>query len=335
MIKTTLHNIKKDVSKSYLMFKPSKINQNKYEICFSSDSTIFLQFVLYVKFVNFIEISQPENLSSKNIKYNSFPYNGIIYSCKINSSNPLIISIDPIDLCAKIIIKKEYITPINSIKLNPIQWDKILVINLERRPERKKQMEDFFIKSNIPESHYEFITAYDGQEPIIQSQYNEKKKINPSYTIITSGHFACLLSHIKSIQLAKLRGYKNVMILEDDVNTSEPDLVSKLNSIQVPQFDLLYLGGIMSKKKHFTTEWAYSNKTNIMGAYGYILSSKIFDKILSELENLNEYIDIYYLKHIQPNYKTICLEDIIKTDLTTSDTSNKSKVMIKRLDYIK
>jgi hypothetical protein len=124
------------------------------------------------------------------------------------------------------------------------------------------------------------------------------------------------------------------MILEDDV-FFDPDLVSKLHSIYVPQFDLLYLGGIMSKKKYFDKNWAYSNKTNIMGAYAYILSSKIYDVILSGLENLNEYIDFFYLKKIQPYYKIICINDIIKTDLLSSDTSNKSKIMIKRLDYIK
>lgn len=335
MIKTTLYNIKKDDSKSYLIFKPTKINQNRYEINFSSDTNVFLQFILYVKFVNSIELSQPYNSSSKNIKYVNFPYNGIIYSCEITPTNPLVILINPLDMCSKIIIQKQIIIQTNTIKLNPIQWNKIFVINLERRPERKKHMEDFFKKANIPNTHYEFVTAYDGQEPKIKSQFMEKKNTNPSYSIITSGHFACLLSHLKAIQLAKSRGYKYIMILEDDVNTLETDLVSKLHSLYVPQFDLLYLGGIMSKKKHFISGWAYSNKTNIMGAYGYILSCTIFDTILSELENLSEYIDFYYLKYIQPNYKTICLEDIIKTDLTTSDTSNKSKTMIKRLDYIK
>ena len=57
--------------------------------------------------------------------------------------------------------------------------------------------------------------------------------------------------------------------------------------------------------------------------------------VLNELANFDEYIDFYYLKNIQPKYKTIVLNDIITTDLSSSDTSNKSKIMIKRLDYIK
>lgn len=125
------------------------------------------------------------------------------------------------------------------------------------------------------------------------------------------------------------------MILEDDVNTKEQDLISKLKSIYVPEYDLLYLGGIMSKKKYFSFNWAWSAETHIMGAYAYILSSKLYDIIITQLSNLDEYIDFYYLKQIQPNYKTIILDDIIKTDLTSSDTSHKSRDMIKRLEYIK
>jgi hypothetical protein len=72
-----------------------------------------------------------------------------------------------------------------------------------------------------------------------------------------------------------------------------------------------------------------------MGAYGYILSSKLFDIVLTELNNLDEYIDFYYIKNIQSKYPTIVLNDIIKTDLISSDTSHKSRIMVKRLDYIK
>ena len=335
MIKTTLNNIIEDTSKSYKIFKPKKISKSKsskYEIIYSSDEHVFLQFILYVKFINSIEIIQ-----SKSIEFTNFPYNGILYSCEITPRNPLIIRINPLDLCSRIIIKNQLETPRNIIQLQlkPIEWNKIFVINLARRPDRKKQMVEFFSKLNIPKTQYEFIEAYDGQDPTILARYQEIKKSNPSNSIITPGHFACLLSHLKIIQIAKSRGYKSIMVLEDDVNTGEPDLISKLHSIAVPEYDILYLGGIMSKKKHFVSDWAYSNRTYIMGAYGYILSHTIFDTILSELSNLDEYIDFYYLKYIQPKYKTICLEDIIKTDLTSSDTSNKSRTMIKRLDYIK
>lgn len=345
MIKTTLNNMEEDNSKSYKIFKPSKISKSKlskssnlpkYEIIYSSNSPVFLQFILYVKFTNSIQITQSSN-QTQILEFVNFPYNGILYSCEITPQNLLCISIDPLDLCSRIIIKNKLETPRISIQsqLKPIEWNKIFVINLARRGDRKKQMEEFFAKLKVPKSGYEFIEAYDGQTQTILTKYQEIKKINPSNPIITPGHFACLLSHLKVIQEAKFRGYKSIMVLEDDVNTGEPDLISKLHSIMVPEYDMIYLGGIMSKKKHFTTDWAYSNGTNIMGAYGYILSHTIYDTILSGLKDLGDYIDFYYLKNIQKKYKVICLEDIIKTDLASSDTSNKSRTMKKRLNYIK
>lgn len=337
MVKIILNNMKQDNSKSYKIYKPTKPEFDKYEIIYTTKTKKFIQFILYSKFVNTISLSQPE--SSKSITFGgdkkNLPYNGIQYSCLITPSNPLVIAIDPLDLCSRVIIKKQIETPYNSINFNPIQFDKIFVINLLRRPDRKKQMENFFIKTHVPKTNYEFVEAVDGQDKLIQTQYEQIKKSNPSNLIITSGHFACLLSHLRAIKLAKSRGYKSIMILEDDVFTEETNFISKLNSIKVPNYDLLYLGGITSKKKFFTSEWAWSGETNIMGAYGYILNLSIYDVVLSGLENLDEYIDFYYLKHIQPNYKTIILGDIIKTDLTSSDTSNKSRTMVKRLDYIK
>lgn len=329
-----LVNMKQDNSKSYQIYKPTKTNLSKYQIIFGSKkSNIHIQFILFAKFVNSIQILQPG--IQKVIKYNNFPYNGIIYSCLITPNTQLRIIIDPLDLCSRIIIKKQIVFPVNKTILNPITWDKIFVINLPRRSDRKKSMEDFFSIQNIPPTDYEFIEAFDGQSQPIIDQYQSNKNSNPSNPIITSGHFACLLSHLKAITLAKSRGYKKIMILEDDVYTEEQNFVSKLNSIHVPEYDLLYLGGIMSKKKYFTSGWTWSGGTNIMGAYGYILSSELFDKVLSELTNLDEYIDFYYLKNIQSQHRTICLEDVIKTDLASSDTSNKSRIMVKRLDMIK
>lgn len=337
MVKIILKNMKQDLTDSDFTYKPKKSNLDKYKISFVSKKYTHIQFILFAKFINSIKLTQPE-LSVQPLVFDSnniFPYNGIIYSCTISSTNPLYIEIDPLDLCTKIIFKKNIFTPLDMPRLNFITWDKIFVINLERRTDRKTHMENFFMSNGILKSSYEFIKAFDGQDPLIINKFIKKKSSIDNYQIITPGHFACLMSHLEVIKIAKNRGYKNIMVLEDDVSTNEKNFIKILNSIKIPNFDLLYLGGIMSKKKYFMNNWAWSGNVNIMGAYGYILSSSLYDKILNELENLDEYIDFYYMKCIQPNYKTIILNDVIKTDLTTSDTSNKSRLLIKRLNFIK
>ena len=72
-----------------------------------------------------------------------------------------------------------------------------------------------------------------------------------------------------------------------------------------------------------------------MGAYGYILRSNLFDIVLEQLEKLTQYIDVFYMRNIQPFYSTILLFDYIKTDLASSDTSHKSSQLVQRLNYIK
>jgi hypothetical protein len=332
MVKITLINMKEEINenKQYKIYKPAKILKNNYEIIFDVDELDkeeFIQFILYVKFTDTIIISNGENQNY----YEIFPYNGISYSCKINRNNNLSIKIKPLDLCTKIIINKYINYPLKSMILNHISWDNIFIINLPRRTDRKELMNEILSKSNI--TKYEFIEAFDGLEDNIKSQYNKLKKTK-KIPIITSGHYACLLSHIKAIKKAKENGYSRIMILEDDV-FFEPDIIKKIQNMSIPEFDLLYLGGITSKKKIFNNGWGYSNGTNIMGAYAYILSRTIYDVVLDGLEKMTEYVDFFYLKKIQPNYRTIILNDVIKTDLTSSDTSHKSKKMIRRIEYIK
>ena len=331
MVEITLVNMevkkKKSNSDNLIEFRPHKKDLSEYKIIFKSDNKIFLQFNLHVRFVEFIKIVS----SNSTEHFNIFPYNGIIYTCFIDMSNDLVIYIKPLDLCSKIIINKKLEKIHNDLDFIKVKWDNIFIINLIRRTDRKNEMIKKLNDACI--SKYYFLDAYDGQNSTISDNfYKLKKKYN--FPIVTPGHFACLLSHIKAIKLAINNNYDYVMILEDDVFLCD-DFLNKLNNLMVPTFDMMYLGGITSKKKNFSTNWAFANGNKIMGAYGYIICKNIFNNIIIGLEKLEEYVDIYYIKSIQSTFKTLILNDFIKTDLTTSDTSHKSKKMVKRLAYIK
>lgn len=99
-----------------------------------------------------------------------------------------------------------------------------------------------FIKIGI--TNYEFITGVDGLKPSIINKFNDYKN-NFKTKIITSGHFACLLSHIKAIKIAKQRGYLNIMILEDDVYFCD-NFIEKISKMKIPKYDMIYLGEIIN-----------------------------------------------------------------------------------------
>jgi len=96
---------------------------------------------------------------------------------------------------------------------------------------------------------------------------------------------------------------------------------------------MLYLGGIINKKKIFFSHWAKSS--SILGAYGYIICSNLFDYMLGELKKMTDYVDLFYMKNVQLNYRIILLDDMVKTNLNSTDTSDKSLMMTRRLSYIK
>lgn len=306
-------------------FYPVKNNFKKYIIKIKSNESIYIDFCLCEKLMKFVQIKHKKN----SYKYHDVPSDGILISCIINKDEPLEITIDPIDLCSEITIKQVQKKLYNDLQLINITWNNIFIINLKRRLDRKINIENKLKEQNI--TKYEFIEAIDGIEPHIKEQFINAQKNNLT-TIISSGHFACLLSHIKAIKIAKSRNYSSIMVLEDDIYFCK-DFISKLSNLLIPKYDMIYLGGIISKKKLFFNDWI--RYSNIMGAYGYILNSNLFDIVLNELEKLTEYVDIFYMKKIQPNYSTILLFDYIKTDLTSSDTSHKSQSFVKRLNYIK
>ena len=320
----SLINMKEDKNNfGTKIFKPTKKNSYEYKLIFKSDNPIYIQFQFYEKLMDLVEFRHKELTN----KYKSIPVDGILISCIITNINILEIIVKPIDLCSRIIIKEFKNNILCKLYFKNISWDNIFIINLSRRTDRKKLMEKKLSQANI--TKYEFIDGFDGQELYIKEKFLTYKNHT---NIISSGHFACLLSHIKAIKLAKKRKYSSIMILEDDVYFCN-EFLDKLTKLLVPYYDMLYLGGIISKKKLFYTNWTKYNK--IMGAYGYILNNTMYDIILIQLEKLAEYIDVFYLKEIQSKYSIVLLNDYIKTDLISTDTSYKSNILIKRLEYIK
>ena len=328
MVHLSLLNIKEKENKCILdikKFYPIKINLSEYIIKIKSNIHVHIQFNLYEKLMKYVWVKY----NKITYKYNKIPSNGILISCIISNDFPLEISLKPIDMCSEIIIREFKKNFDYHLDLSNINWDNIFIINLKRRIDRKENIIKKLQEQNI--INYEFIEAIDGTEQSIIEKFTESKN-NIKTQIITAGHFACLLSHIKAIKLAKSRNYSSIMVLEDDVYFCK-NFLDKLSNLMIPKYDMIYLGGIISKKKLFFNDWIRCS--NIMGAYGYILTSNLFDIVLEELENLIQYVDIYYMRNIQPIYSTILLFDYIKTDLATSDTSFKSPQLVKRLNYIK
>lgn len=98
-----------------------------------------------------------------------------------------------------------------------------LYINLESRPDRLKHVETELAKMNITGERVNAIKTQDGA-------------------------IGCSLSHIKSLELAKQRGYPYVFIAEDDITFLDPELLKKNmerfeKELNQHRWDVLVIGG--------------------------------------------------------------------------------------------
>ena len=118
-------------------------------------------------------------------------------------------------------------------------FDKIYCLNLTSQTERKKQMLRFSEQYRI---EFEFFNAISG------NLFNDIwEKLKPSH-FFNPNYVACALSHLSIYQNALDRGFKRILIIEDDilirfdVNEYFERIISQLENI--PDWDLLYLAWI-------------------------------------------------------------------------------------------
>ncbi len=293
---------------------------NNGTIEFIGKKNIFLRFSFNKKLVNKIVI----NHEGVNTPIKNIPHHGIMISCLLNLGSTIKLEIEFVDFCSQVNIFNIGIRDVEPMM--SISFDNIFIINLPRRTDRAEHIKQ--LMNNVGITEYKIISGLDGQDPEIIKQFSILHKNN----IPTSGHYGCLLSHIKTIELAKEEKLNSVLILEDDV-LLEDNFIEQINRLLVPDYDIIYFGGLIPEIKLFFNGWASCN--SIMGSYGYLIKSHMYDIILKELYTFMDCVDICIMKNIQPNYRVILLDDIIKTNINDSDTSNKTGLMKLMIDKIK
>ena len=193
-----------------------------------------------------------------------------------------------------------------------MKLDRIFIINLKSRKDRKIQI----IKElhRVKAENYEFFEAIRPTEKELQSWntsyinplpkwFVQSKKDPLKYRL---GALGCLKSHYEIIKLCKQRGYKNVLILEDDTQFTYKEDISlfeKLNqfSHQIDNLDygLLYLVGnhVQAGIRQVNQNLLQTRQTLTTGSY--IISEKAMDLILNRLNGYMKEIDVFYIEQIQ------------------------------------
>lgn len=199
-------------------------------------------------------------------------------------------------------------------------FDGIFFLNLDRRVDRLDQITE---QLNIVEINAERISAVDGNElnpdPKIGNGWNHK------------GVAGCALSHRKIIQIAKERGYKNFIVIEDDTIFSDnfsKDLEFFMN--QVPDdWDMIYFGGNhLGGLKPVNTNVGRCRHTLTTNMYA--MKSTLYDVVLNAISDtvggLEMPVDVLYTKIQNGPYNCYAVRpQLVWQSSIFSDIENKSQ----------
>ena len=142
--------------------------------------------------------------------------------------------------------------------------EKIIYINLDKRTDRREEIENELKKYELEAERYSAI-----------------------YTP-HSGIVGCGYSHLNTLKLAKERGYKNVLILEDDFEfvVSKEEFEESLNKLfdsKIP-FDVCMLSYIVQRGQPIQ-EYSFVGKVlDGQTASGYIVNQHYYDTLIALYE---------------------------------------------------
>jgi GR25 family glycosyltransferase involved in LPS biosynthesis len=177
--------------------------------------------------------------------------------------------------------------------------DKIIYINLDKREDRRKEIENELNTYGL--TNYERFSAYE-----------------------TSGFgiLGCANSHLQALKIARERGYKNVLIMEDDFVfvLSKEEVETALEKLFDPdkniKFDVCMCSYKLNDGNIIENEPFLTKVKDAQTASGYIVNQHYYDTIIELYENTNVLLDTtrqHWLyandqswKVLQPNSDWFC-----------------------------
>lgn len=201
-----------------------------------------------------------------------------------------------------------------------ITIDKIYVLNLQRRLDRRLRIQNEFVKSNRLNNSYEIFTAIDGNviDPngshnIITTDALNRFNSPPEHECgihFTTGSLAILYSYMKLFRDAEIN-HQTYLIFEDDITISDTfDSDLQLIQNELPEdFDLCYLGyciGLDCKFEPYTNNLVIPNgQLNCL--YGFLLSP-IGAKKIMQMKPFEYQIDTQLYLNFN-NMKVFCAKN--------------------------
>lgn len=197
-------------------------------------------------------------------------------------------------------VELEFLHPTNETP----HFDNIYCINLNRRIDRWKLIEQRFKEKNIKVEKFDAIDGY-----FLKDENG-----------LSKNEMGCICSHLEIIKDAKKNGYKKILIFEDDVYFSF-DFKKRLQSLNNLEWKLLYLGASQYSWNNIDTSKYFYHSEKTLGTFAYAVDASIYDDMIQELSKKDAPAD-GMLVEIQKKYYGHCFTmypNIVIADVRTSD----------------
>jgi len=184
----------------------------------------------------------------------------------------------------------------------PLQF----VINLRSRTDRLEQCKEEFKKINLDPRLF---TACEHEDP----------------------KMGCLNSHLALLRYASIFK-QNILIFEDDVEfigeNSQEVIESALDELsELDRFDMVYLGGnVLNNIYQMTTH--LGRLTHCQSTHAYGVNVNFVDKLIADLENYQNHIDVMYAWNVVPKNKCY-----ITIPMVAIQRASYSDILKQEIDY--
>lgn len=192
-----------------------------------------------------------------------------------------------------------------------LDFDKIYIINLKRRPERRLRMEKTLEVIGL---QAEFWDATDGRNLTIKGLRDMGVSVMAGYTDpyhkrpMTMGEIGCFLSHYFIWMDAVAQNYSQVIVLEDDVRferNMKNRLKHELRQLDLSTQDFIYLGRKRQSGSGSDELRLFPNFVRPKYSYwtvGYIMTRSGAEKLiaaepLASLIPVDEFLPVMYDQH--------------------------------------
>ena len=179
------------------------------------------------------------------------------------------------------------------------QFDRVFLINLDKRPDRLKARYEVFKEYDVDN----IVERYHAVPP----SQNEFEWYVSDGKQIKLGEFGCISSHVSIVKMAKANGWKSVLVLEDDVEFLNHEYIdSAVEQLQNTEWNLFYLGNNTHTPLNKVNENLLELKEGF-ATHAVAYHERFYDKIINAYDKKEiEIIDVWLSENGQAKGNCYC-----------------------------